>query len=191
MVMVNARLFEVGARAGFWVGDEDYAIFGAEFDGDACGPADADTAAFFGGGLFCGCFLQDGEKESGEEEGAEDIGRPLEVVALLPLGARWRHHYAGVVAEPVEAGFLGKEGLGGRFDGGEVGEVEVEVVEGTTRGRVEGFDGGDGVGGFGGGAAGKVDCGMAGVEEGDEVIAYAGVGAGDYVDLLVRRQIPY
>ena len=36
---------------------------------------------------------------------------------------------AGVVEEDVEVGFFGLEGLGGLFDGGEVGEFEMEVLE--------------------------------------------------------------
>ena len=54
-------------------------------------------------------------------------------------GACGGDHDAGVVDEGVEAGGLSEEGGGGGADGGEVGEVEVEVCEGAGGFGATGF----------------------------------------------------
>ena len=80
-------------------------------------------------------------------------------------GACRGDHDAGVVDEGVEAGIFSEESGCGGADGGEVGEVEMEVCEGAGGFGATGFERGDGGLGFGGGAGGDVDGGVVEVED--------------------------
>nr|POE94673.1 hypothetical protein CFP56_16910 [Quercus suber] len=136
-----------------------------------------------------GRLLQQRRQVGGEEPGPEAVGAHLQLVALRGLGAERGRHDAGVVGEDIEALLPAEELVGGGADGGQVGEIELEVLEAAVGGGVEGAQGLDGGGALVRTAAGEVDGAVLGVEELGELEADAGVAAGDDEDAagLVRQ----
>ena len=98
------------------------------------------------------------------------LGRPIDIFQGLD---------AGVVDENMELALEGCESVDGPFDGGQVGEVEMEVCELSVGRWVCLFDVGDCSVGALFGPGGDVDFGVLGVQQAGSFFTYASVGARD------------
>ncbi len=151
----------------------------AQLGGNGRDPDDAHAAL----GFARGSLLENGRAKLRTGKVAQAVGAELHLVALRRLGPLRGHHDAGIVEEHVEAVVLGGKGLGGGLDGGQVAEVEVQKRDFALGVGGLVLDVGDGVVCLGLGAAGQLDGAVGSVEDAGELLADAGVGAGDNVDL--------
>lgn len=80
-------------------------------------------------GLRLGRALEHRKEQLGQQERTENVRLELKFHALCALGSRGRYHHAGIVVQPVQFCLAAHEVLGGAFDRGEIGEVEMQIFQ--------------------------------------------------------------
>lgn len=95
-------------------------------------------------------------------------------------------HQPGIIEEDIQLGLSGEEFFGRFCDGLQVGEIESEELEASSRRRKSGTNSVDGFCGFGLATGCDVDGRVLGVEDLRELFADAGVGSGNNVDLYKK-----
>src|SRR6266542_1950124 len=117
-----------------------------------------------------GSTEHNGQKMRGEDPVSKVVGLPLSLVEVFRHLERGSH-YAGVIDEAVESGFLGKEEFGCGYNGGE-GCVD-HCEECNMCFWPAFFDRGDGGVAFRGRASAHIDVGAMLCEVGDGVVSSA------------------